>query len=77
MGNFIVTGISPDIAARLKAQWRLLPGDIFDASYPQEFSRQKSLASALQGLLSPNSKINITTRPNRQQHTVDVNFQLE
>lgn len=77
MGQFSVTGVPPDVAAKLKAHWRLLPGDIFDASYLQEFSKQETVSSALQGLLIRNSKIKVSTYPNREQHTVDVVLQLE
>ena len=76
MGNFLIAGVSPDAAERLKKKWRLKPGEVFDASYFDDFSR-KELLPALQGAANRNSKLLFTALPDRQHHVVDVTFRLQ
>jgi len=76
MGNFLVSGLPPDAAERLKKRWRLKPGEVFDASYMDDFSK-KELPSLLQGIINRGSKLQFTTSPDREHHIVDVTFRVE
>ncbi|HET8674654.1 MAG TPA: POTRA domain-containing protein [Blastocatellia bacterium] len=37
MGDVTVTGVSESDANKLKEKWKLKPGDVFDASYPEDY----------------------------------------
>jgi outer membrane protein insertion porin family len=76
MGSFQAAGLPQAVAERLKSKWRLKTGDVFDMSYLSEFTKTDA-PSALAGTLTRSSKIKITTLPNKEQHVVDITFQLE
>jgi hypothetical protein len=61
---------------RLKSRWRLKEGDIFDGSYPGEFTN-KDLHVALQGVGKAPTKFKVMTVPDRERHVVDVSYQFE
>lgn len=76
MGNFQVSGMQPAVADRVRNRWRLKPGDVFDGSYPGEFTN-KELHLALQGAGKVPTKFRVMTVPNREAHVVDVSYQFE
>ena len=76
MGNFQVSGVQAAIADRLKSRWRLKTGDVFDGSYPGEFTN-KELLLAFEGTGKVPLKFRVTTVPNREVHVVDVSYRFE
>jgi outer membrane protein assembly factor BamA len=76
MGSFQVSGVPPAAVDRLKNRWKLKPGDVFDGSYPAEFTN-KELHLALQGAGKVPAKFRMMTVPNREAHVVDVSYQFE
>jgi hypothetical protein len=74
--SFEAVGMTPAAAERLKGKWRLKTGDIFDASYISEFLK-KDAPGALQGSLTHSSKMKTYTLLNKEQHLVDVRFELQ
>lgn len=76
MGNFQVSGVPPPAVERLKSRWRLKEGDIFDGSYPGEFT-SKELHVALQGVGKAPTKFKVMTVPDRERHVVNVSYQFE
>ena len=74
MGAFSIVGIPAEIAAHLKSQWTLAPGDVYNASYADEFvssvvNRDMALAKAREG---KHGGINMSAEPDRQSSTVNV-----
>jgi outer membrane protein insertion porin family len=76
MGTFTVTGLPPDIAAKLQSKWRLKTGDVFDASYLGDFSK-KELGVVLAKYGNNLPKITSNMTPNRAQGSVDVSLRIE
>jgi outer membrane protein assembly factor BamA len=76
MGKFQISGVPQKIADRLQARWRLKAGDVFDASYPGEFT-SKDAGPVLQGTMKRSLNFRVAIIPNREQHIVDVTFQVE
>jgi outer membrane protein assembly factor BamA len=76
MGSFVVTGLPPGAVEKLKKKWRLKEGDVFDQSAVTDFMK-KDAPAALQGAVSPASKIKMTTQADHQRHLVNVTFQVE
>lgn len=75
MGNFTINGLPPAETEKLKAAWRLHPGDVYDATYFDEYKRTVIVADrdltqylALHGLHAINSSI----KSDRDKHTVAV-----
>jgi hypothetical protein len=70
MGDFIVRGVLEKDVARLKERWGLKTGDIYDASYLDDFIKKlvddKLMLPDLARLLKPEFKLD------RQRLTVDV-----
>jgi len=76
MGSFQVQGVPPEIADRLTRKWRLKPGDVFDTSYLDEFSK-KDAASVIQSAFKAGAKPTFTSIPDREQHIVNVIFRVQ
>ncbi|MGH9854165.1 MAG: POTRA domain-containing protein [Blastocatellia bacterium] len=70
MGNFIVNGVSENVVLVLKGRWALKTGDVYDASYLDDFIKklvdEKVILPDLAKFLKPELK------PDRQKLTVDV-----
>jgi outer membrane protein assembly factor BamA len=74
MGEFSIGG-SPE-ATSLKGKWKLKAGDVYDASYLQEFIKtQLRPALAVAGGRTP--KIQTSIQPDRTVHTVAVSIQMQ
>ena len=76
MGKLIITGLSPEDAEQLKAKWTLGSNAVFDDSYIDDF-RQTGLREFTNGLMqrshsSSRAKVEVETKPDAQNHTVDV-----
>jgi outer membrane protein assembly factor BamA len=76
MGKLIITGLSPEDAEQLKAKWTLGSNAVFDESYIDDF-RQTGLREFTNGLMqrsrsSSRAKFEVETKPDAQNHTVDV-----
>jgi outer membrane protein assembly factor BamA len=71
MGELEFRGIDNNLTARLRAAWKLRPGDVYDASYLKEFlpEAKKLLPSAIDWEVSPH-----VTAIAREK-TVDVDLQ--
>jgi outer membrane protein assembly factor BamA len=70
MGALQVTGLPEPDAERVRAQWRLKPGDVFDASHSQEF-----LKRAMPLLFKPGEKpwrVETRLKPDAERLTADV-----
>jgi outer membrane protein assembly factor BamA len=79
MGALTITGVSEAEASRLKEKWKLREGDVYDASYLDEFMKKETkelLERAFrEGRMRPGfkpPKIGGSIRPNRRTLIVDV-----
>ena len=74
MGNLIITGLSEGDARRLKEKWKLQPGDVYDASYLNEFLKKvmREDRSAF-----GSKKMTTSLKPDRQKLTVDVSLDFK
>jgi outer membrane protein insertion porin family len=79
MGQMVITGLSLEAEKRLRSDWLITPGKIFDEAYYEGISRE---------LVKPNQSIfgelpvhyeifGHWLRPNTEQHTVDVLFDFK
>jgi outer membrane protein assembly factor BamA len=76
MGTLTITGISGSTISRLKSKWKLQPGEVYDASYLQEFMKKEMMLDASETGSSPKS-IGTEIKPDRQRLTVDVTINLK
>jgi len=74
MGTLSFSGIPDDMAARLKSQWKIMPGEVYNASYLNEFVRTVVDKDESLARLSVGRRIRIDTnqKPDRQNSTVSV-----
>jgi len=84
MGTLTITGLSESEANRLKEKWKLRQGEIFDASYLEEFGKKgirEYLENAFrEGRIQPGSRpsnIQSSIKPNKQTLIVDVVFEFK
>ncbi|GAB4240766.1 MAG: hypothetical protein Kow00109_15920 [Acidobacteriota bacterium] len=40
MGQLRMEGVDPELASLIRSRWRLAPGDVFDADYPEQFQQE-------------------------------------
>ena len=76
MGNLIINGLSPEDVERLKTKWTLGSNAVFDESYIDDF-RKAGLREFMMGMVQrspsgPRVKVEMETKPNALDHTVDV-----
>jgi len=76
MGNFTVQGLPAAAAEKLQSRWKLKSGDVFDASYSNEFT-QREVGAFLPRSGSKPPKIALEATPDTAQHTVNVTLRLE
>jgi outer membrane protein insertion porin family len=74
MGTLAVTGLAAADANRLKEKWALRPGDIYNASYVDEFLKKNLMNVARPGTMQ---KIETSVKPDRQKLTVDVTLDFK
>lgn len=75
MGAFEVTGVTAELAARLKAAWKLRPGQAYDASYEKTFMT-KDIASALRAGDLTRMQISFNRKIDFRTHVVDLEMQV-
>ena len=71
MGNLVLTGLSIDAEKRIRAAWRISPGQIFDKTF-YDFFLAKGIAEALRGLPAAQDKVGNFLQKNPQPATADV-----
>ncbi len=76
MGSFVVTGLPPAAVEKLKKKWRLKEGDVFDQTAAADFMKKDAIG-ALQGFLTPSSKVKMMTQPDGHRHVVNVTLQVQ
>lgn len=82
MGNLRVLGLAPSDVERIKEEWMLAPGAVYDAAYVEDFIKKDLIGiltpifAARGGVGWPPSKIGIEERPDRQKLTVDVTITI-
>lgn len=74
MGTLAVTGLAAADANRLKEKWTLRAGDVYDASYVDEFLKKNLLTVARPGTLQ---QMETSVKPDRQKLTVDVTLNFK
>ena len=71
MGSFTINGLSEAETERLKSKWKLLPGEVYDASQLKSFLARAT--PEIRSILSSGQRgINTQEKPDRQKLTVDV-----
>jgi outer membrane protein insertion porin family len=75
MGRIEFRGLSDSDAASLKRKWKLQPGDVFDTSYTDEFTKSSDFLRIRQKTGAKH--VEITTNPEREQRIVDVTVTLK
>jgi hypothetical protein len=76
MGTFTISGLPAGTAERLTKRWKLKKGDVYDASYLNEFMKTDvSPALPVSGGRPPKVQFNI--KPDRSAHIVDVTIQVQ
>lgn len=75
MGTLDIKGLAAADTNRLKAMWKLQPGEVYDAHYSEEF-----MAKALPLILRPGTRtpqIEFSVKPDRQKLTADVTINFK
>lgn len=75
MGELVLLGFADAEVERLKERWKILPGEIFDSSYPKTFFDKN-----LRDILTPGatvSEISIEFKPDPQKFSVNVVINLK
>ena len=71
VGKVNVVGVDPTLIAKVMAEWKLKPGDVYDASYPQLFMLTKF------GKYAPNSRWVWRNQESIHDDTKTVDLQIE
>lgn len=74
MGTLAVNGLAAADAKRLKEKWTLRSGDVYNASYVDEFLKKNLMAVARPGMMQ---KIETSVKPDRQKLIVDVTLDFK
>jgi hypothetical protein len=74
MGTLTVAGLAAADANRLKEKWTLRSGDVYDASYVDEFLKKNLMTVARPGTMW---KIETAVKPDRQKLVVDVTLDFK
>ncbi len=74
MGTLAVTGLAAADANRLKEKWTLRAGDVYDASYVDEFLKKNLMTVSRPGTLQ---QMETSVKPDRQKLTVDVTLNFK
>lgn len=75
MGTLNITGLSVADTNRLKAMWKLKPGDVYDAHYSDEYMDKALLQILRPGIRPP--RIEFSVKPDRQKLTADVTINFK
>jgi outer membrane protein insertion porin family len=74
MGTLTVAGLAAADANRLKEKWALRPGDVYNASYVDEFLKKNLMTVSRPGTMQ---KIETAVKPDRQKLIVDVTLDFK
>ncbi|OLE51890.1 MAG: hypothetical protein AUG51_20725 [Acidobacteria bacterium 13_1_20CM_3_53_8] len=74
MGELMVVGLSESDERRLRDRWKLKSGDIYDASYLDEFVKKVVMEGRMFG--GRPRTVGMSARPNLQSLTVDVTIKF-
>jgi outer membrane protein insertion porin family len=74
MGALTVNGLASADANRLKEKWALRPGDVYNASYIDEFLKKNLMTVARPGTMQ---QIETSVKPDRQKLIVDVTIDFK
>jgi len=74
MGTLRVNGLAAADSNRLIEKWALKPGDVYNASYVDEFLKKNLMAVARPGTMQ---KLETSAKPDRQKLTVDVTLDFK
>jgi outer membrane protein insertion porin family len=74
MRNLIVRGASAQAAERLRSAWELKPGDIYNASYLEEFVRQRM--GRILATSGTAKGVSTNVHPDREKRVVDVELEI-
>jgi outer membrane protein insertion porin family len=74
MRTLTVAGLAAADANRLKEKWALRPGDVYNASYVDEFLKKNLTIVTRPGTMQ---KIETSVKPDRQKLTVDVTLDFK
>jgi outer membrane protein insertion porin family len=75
MGALNITGLPAADVNRLKAIWKLQPGEVYDAYYSDEFMKKAMPLIWRPGLKHP--QIDFSVKPDRQKLTADVTINFK
>lgn len=75
MGELTVIGLSAGDEQRLRDRWKLKPGDIYDASYLDDFVKKVVIQGRM--FSGRSSTVEMGARPNRQNLTVNVTIKFK
>jgi outer membrane protein assembly factor BamA len=75
MGTLDITGLPAASTTRLKAMWKLKPGDVYDAYYSKEFMDKALVEIFRPGRRLP--QIEFSVKPDRQKLTADVTINFK
>jgi outer membrane protein insertion porin family len=70
MGELTVAGLADADAARVRAEWRLRPGEVFDVTYVENFLNRAMPSLARAGM--SRLKLNTQVRPDAARQAADV-----
>ncbi|HKV23757.1 MAG TPA: POTRA domain-containing protein [Candidatus Acidoferrum sp.] len=76
MGQLTFAGIDAKLIQELERHWRLKAGDTFDSSYAGEFLKNE-VFPALQAEGKRNARVAVMTKPDKQNHVVNVSLTVE
>jgi outer membrane protein assembly factor BamA len=74
MGELKITGLSEADAEKLRSRWTLRAGEVFDATYYEDFLKKN-----LSGVLQPGARPQVTmfVKQDRERLTADVNYSFK
>ena len=75
MGTLNLTGLSAANTNRLKALWKLQPGEVYDAYYSEEFMKKALPQIWRPGMKHPQMEFSV--KPNREKLTADVTINFK
>lgn len=76
MGFFAATGVPEILANKLKAAWRLRPGQIYDTSYEKTFVQQ-DMAEVMRPSATSRFTSTLSRKINAETHLVDVELEIK
>ena len=76
MGELTISGVSEPLAAKLKAAWKLHPGDVYDDTYLKTYLQVDAPSALKAGAAAKAWAINPSSTVNSQTHVVNIEVQF-